>query len=109
MKIKLGTPLLLAVGFIFLAPLPVVAEPSIVPMEDVRYDVNLSMGENLKILLSKKVTVTVSSGKSFTGYVKVLSSKLLHLEKLEDKDFYDALIRIDDIQAIETRFRTVNR
>jgi hypothetical protein len=29
----------------------------------------------------------------------------MHVEKLAGKDFYDALIRIEDITAIEAKFR----
>jgi hypothetical protein len=39
------------------------------------------------------------------GYVKSVGSGLLHLEKLAGKDFYDALLRIEDISAIEAKFR----
>jgi hypothetical protein len=29
----------------------------------------------------------------------------LHLERLAGRDFYDALVRIEDISAVEARFR----
>lgn len=39
------------------------------------------------------------------GYVKSVSNNLLHIEKLAGRDFYDALIRIEDIISIEAKFR----
>jgi hypothetical protein len=33
----------------------------------------------------------------------------MHLEKLDGKDYFDALLRIDNISAIDTRFRDIQR
>lgn len=41
--------------------------------------------------------------------VKDIGNQLVHLEKLEGKEFFDALIRTEEICAIETRFRTMQR
>jgi hypothetical protein len=51
------------------------------------------------------VVVTLNSGKTFTGNVKDVGNHLLHLEKLEGKEYFDALIVIQDISAVDTRFR----
>jgi hypothetical protein len=63
------------------------------------------MADNLKAYVGKDVTVHLRSGKTLQGYVKSVGSGLLHLEKLAGKDFYDALLRIEDISAIEAKFR----
>jgi hypothetical protein len=39
------------------------------------------------------------------GVVKEVQNNLLHLEKLSQKEFFDALIRVDQIIAIEVRVR----
>ena len=73
------------------------------------YNVNASFADNLKSFVGVTVTVTLNSGQSFTGIVKEVGDHLLHLEQLQGKEFYDALIRIEDISAIDARFRKTAR
>jgi hypothetical protein len=49
--------------------------------------------------------IHLRSEKFFQRYVKALGDHLIHVEKLSGKDFYDALIRIEDIAAVEAKFR----
>ncbi len=86
--------------------LPSVADAKATPIEGVSYFVNASIKDNLKSFVGKKISVTLKSGNTFTGKVKDVGNNLIHLEKLGDgKDFYDALIRIEEIIAIDTQFR----
>ena len=64
-----------------------------------------SLSGNLAALKGKTVTVTLAGGQSMTGTVKEVSGNLLHLEMLSQKEFYDGLVIIDRIAAIETRAR----
>lgn len=81
------------------------AEAGVVPIEGMQYNVNASIEENLKSLTGKRVYVTLDSGKTFNGNVKEVGNHLLWLEKLDGKDFFDALIRINTITAIDAKFR----
>jgi hypothetical protein len=81
------------------------AEAGIVPLEGMQYNVNASLEDNLKSLAGKRVYVTLDSGKTFTGIVKEVGNHLIWLEKLEGRDFFDALIRINSITAIDAKFR----
>ncbi len=74
-------------------------------IEGMSYNVNASLEENLKSLMGKRVHITTDSGAKFIGKVKAVGNHLLHLEKLDRRDFFDALIRIEDISAIDARFR----
>ena len=85
------------------------AAPKVVALKGMNYNVNNSLADNLKALIGKKVSVTVVSGKALTGYVKDVGNHLIHLEKLDGKNFYDALIRIENISAIEAMFRNYQR
>ncbi|MCK5341017.1 MAG: hypothetical protein KAJ60_08075 [Desulfobulbaceae bacterium] len=85
------------------------AKQQVVPVEGVGYNVNASMADNLKSLVGKKVYVTIDSGKVISGIVKEIGNHLLHLEKLDGKDYFDALIRLEEIIAIDTRFRNFKR
>lgn len=90
-------------------PSSVLAEMSVEPIKGMNYNANASLAENLKILVGKKVNITLESGKTFTGIVKTIGTHLVHVEKLEGKEYYDALIRIENIAAIDARFREPKR
>jgi len=94
---------------IFVLPTETNAGPRVVTIKGISYNVNASMGDNLKPLIGKKVNVTLDSGKAFTGFVKEVGNHLMHLEKLDGKDHFDALLRIENNGAIDTRFRKTQR
>jgi len=71
----------------------------------VQLNAGISLADNLTALKGKAATVFLSSGQSMTGIVKDVNANILHLEKISEKEFYDALIRIDMISAIEARGR----
>lgn len=74
-------------------------------LEGVKFDTGSSLADNIKFFVGKDIFVHLRSGKTVQGYVKSVGNGLLHLEKLAGKDFYDALIKIEDISAIEEKFR----
>lgn len=78
---------------------------SIVPIEGRQFDVSASMRDNLKGFAGKDVFIHLRSGKTLQGYVKAVGNDFVHLEKLAGRDFYDAFIRIEDISAMEAKFR----
>lgn len=90
-------------------PTGVAAKTKTSAIEGMSYNVNSSLIDNLKLLVGKKVSVTLNSGKVFVGRIKDIGSHLVHLEKLDGKDHFDALIRIQDIGAIDARFRKIER
>ncbi len=86
--------------------LPSLADAKAKPIEGVSYFVKASIKDNLESFMGKKISVTLKSGSTFTGTIKAIGDNLIHLEKLgSGKDFYDALIRIDEIIAIDAQFR----
>ena len=111
-KMVVSVGLALAIVFyvtIFMLPTEVEAKSKVVAIEGISYSVNSSLADNLKSLIGKKVYVTLDSGKTFAGSVKEVGNHLMHLEKLDGKDYFDALIRIENISAIDTRFRDFKR
>ncbi len=70
-----------------------------------KFNTDASLADNLKIYTGRDIQVHLRSGKTIQGYVKSVGSHFLHLEKLAGRDFYDALVRIDDISAFEAKFR----
>ena len=69
------------------------------------YNLNLSFTDNLLMFKGKYVNITLSSGKTMSGKIKDVRNGRLHLEKLKQKDFFDALILVDDISAMDAQFR----
>ncbi len=100
--------MLFSVAFLML-PNEAEAKAKVVAIKGISYNVNSSLEDNLKSLIGKKVYVTLDSGKTLAGVVKKVGNHLIHLEKLDGKDFFDALIRIENISAIEARFRKYQR
>ena len=74
-------------------------------VEGANFNTSASLADNIKAFVGKDVFVHLRSGKTLQGYVKSVGSALLHLEKLAGRDFYDALVRIEDVSAIEAKFR----
>jgi hypothetical protein len=73
--------------------------------EYVQFNAAIPLADNLMAFKGKTVTVSLSSGQTMTGIVKDVKDHLLHLEKLSQKDFYDAIIRLELISAVEARVR----
>jgi hypothetical protein len=110
-RIKSVGMLLLAVVFISAPVLSTSSEAQnkVIPIEGVDYNVNASMVDNLKSLIGKVVYISLDSGKTYTGLIKAVGDHLVHVEKLEGKEYFDALVSIESIRAIDTRFRDYQR
>jgi len=77
------------------------------PVEGVALATNTTLAANLKSLSGKRVTLYLKSGASLGGIVKSVGEHLVHLEKLDNnRDFYDALVSMEQIAAIDTRARS---
>ncbi len=74
--------------------------------EAVRFNLSASVADNLSMLKGRTVTVYLVSGQTITGTVNDVKGNLLHLAKLSQKDFFDALVGIEHIAAIDTRVRS---
>jgi hypothetical protein len=59
----------------------------------------------LTALRDKPVTVLLRSGKEYGGTVAEVRSQAVVLRSIAGKEFYDALVRLDDISALELRNR----
>lgn len=57
-----------------------------------RYNTNTSIHDNLLVLMDKRVTLTLDDGIVITGIVKSVGDNLVHLKKIDRKEYYDALI-----------------
>ena len=80
-------------------------QKKVTDLEGVQFNTGASLADNLKPFVGKDVFIHLRSGKTFQGYLKSVGNGLLQIEKLAGREFYDALIRIEDISAVETKFR----
>ena len=73
--------------------------------KNVAYKLNFSFDDNLLLFKGQYVRVTLTSGQILSGTVKDVEDGLLHLEKLSNRSYFDALIRTKDISAMDAKFR----
>ena len=66
---------------------------------------NVVLVEELNKLIGGWVCITLNSGETFSGVVMKERDGLVHLAKVQDKGYFDVLIRIADISALGVRFR----
>ena len=59
----------------------------------------------LRARVGKPVTLILRSGKEYGGTVGEVRGQAVVLKSLSGKEFYDALVRLDDVSAIEIRNR----
>lgn len=71
--------------------------------DGIKLDVGESLQANLARRVGEKVELVLVSGKSLVGTVKEVGTAGVHLGALEGKEFYDALVRTDQIAAVVVR------
>ena len=74
----------------------VIAEPLSITADD-------NIESVLKSNDGKQVTVKLGSGDELTGTIGTVNGKLVHLRELSGKEFFDAVVSMDDISAVIIR------
>ena len=70
------------------------------------YTLSASFQDNLIMSKGQFAYVTLKSGVTLDGDIKEVKNGLLHLAKLGGgRDYFDALIRVEDISAFAIQFR----
>lgn len=92
--------LLFAAGSLMLCALQASAE-------EAKYELkaNATMREVLAERIGKRATLLMQSGEDLEGTVVLVGNGLAHISKLAGKDFYDAVVKLDDISAVVIRVR----
>ena len=73
--------------------------------DSIDFNVGVTFEANLAMFKGRSVTLYLTSGQTLSGKVKVIDNNQLPLERLSGKEFYDALIRLDRIEALDARVR----
>ena len=98
MRIKL--PLILFSIIAFALPLNLLAEESPLSAQS-----DNAIKSSLEHLVGKKVTLRVSNGEELSGTVKEVGKESVVISQLSGKEFYDALVKVDQIVAVIARTR----
>jgi ribosomal silencing factor RsfS len=80
----------------------------IVFAQEMKFELNKGFGMK-EILASnegKRVAIRLDGGEELEGVVTTVGDQLVHVAKLSKRDFYDAVIRIDKINAVIFRARS---
>ncbi len=96
-----GKIVVVLVGLVFcLMVSPVFAEES-------RFDLNAgaAIKDILKDQVGKRVSIRLDAGEEMEGTVTRVGDQLVHISKLLRRDFYDAVVRIDKINAVIIKVR----
>ena len=69
-------------------------------------EINLGKTDTIESVLRAqkgRVTVRTRSGLELTGTVRSVDSRLVHLGALQGKEFFDAVVAVDSIEAVLVR------
>lgn len=77
--------------------------PAAPAADPVKFEHSDSLQANLARQVGTKVELILSNGQSLKGTVKHVGIHAVHLNALEGREFFDALVRLDQIQAVVIR------
>jgi hypothetical protein len=82
------------------------AAPVLAADEGYTLKADQKMSAVLKDLSGKRVTIHLRSGGDLTGKLAVVGDHAVQLSQLANKDFYDAIVAVDAIGAVEVKVRS---
>ena len=68
--------------------------------EGTAFNAFIGMKENLLLNVGKRISVRLTAGEAIEGTIVKVGDQSVHLSKLSGRDYYDAIVRIDRIEAI---------
>lgn len=78
-----------------------------VSAEEVKFE--LKSGETMREVLAentgKRVALRLLAGEEIEGTVTMVGNSLAHISRLAGKEFYDAVVNIDNISAVRMKVR----
>jgi hypothetical protein len=89
----------------FVAGLFMTSQAITVAQDKPGFNPSMSLKDNLASNTGKRVSLMISSGESVEGTIEKVGDHFVLLSKLGGKDFYDALVRIDEVKAVVFRAR----
>jgi hypothetical protein len=68
--------------------------------EGTEFNPYVGMKENLLLNVGKRIAVRITAGELIEGTIVKVGDQSVQLSKLSGRDYYDAIVRIDRIEAI---------
>jgi hypothetical protein len=82
------------------------ASPGITIAQDKpSFNPSMSLKDNLASAVGKRVSLMISAGESVEGTIEKVGDHFVLISKLSGKEFFDALVRIDEVKAVVFRAR----
>ncbi len=70
-------------------------------------EIEVKAGDSIESLINaqkgKRITLRTRSGLEVTGTVKSVSGRLVHMAQLAGKEYYDAIVALDGVEAVMIR------
>jgi hypothetical protein len=82
------------------------AAPAIAADEGYTLKPDAKMSAVLKDLSGKRVTLHLRGGGDVTGKLTVVGDHTVQLSQLANKEFFDAIVAVDSVAAVEVRARS---
>ena len=80
--------------------------PAVVKAQDAALEINAdAIKVSLERQVGKRVRLRLISGQDVEGTVKAVGTAGVHVERLAGMDFFDAVVRLDQIAAVVVRVR----
>ena len=84
------------------------AVPATLRADEIKLEVNdpNAMKANLDHFVGKTITLRLHSGEDLSGVVEAVGPTVLRLGQLTGKEFYSAMIKLDEISAVIYRAKS---
>ena len=76
-----------------------------VAQEKPSFNPSINLKDNLASNVGKRVSLMTCSGESLEGTIEKVGDHFVLISKLSGKDYFDALVRIDEVRAVVFRAR----
>lgn len=97
----------LGFGFLLIAPLGFAQSPAAAPAAPnvLKFNSSDNLQANLARHVGERVELMLNSGQTLIGIVKEVGVAVVHIGEIQGKEFFDALVRIDQITAVVMRVK----
>ena len=76
-----------------------------VAQEKPSFNPSINLKDNLASNVGKRVSLMTCSGESLEGTIEKVGDHFVLISKLSGKDYFDALVRIDELKGVVFRAR----
>jgi hypothetical protein len=90
---------------VFVMGLFIASQGGAAAQEKPSFNPSITLKDNLASNVGKRVSLMISSGESLDGTIEKVGDHFVLISKLSGKDYYDAVVRIDEVKAIVFRAR----